>query len=246
MDSSTRSEGVRLATLLPDAHGVLVRRENRFLATVDIMPPGERGVPVHVHDPGRLKELLYPGNEVLLRRAPSPARKTSWDLVAARRDGVWVLVNASYHRAVASEALRRGLVPGIVPGDRLEAEVRRGDSRLDFRTVGSCGTTWVEVKGCSLVQDGLALFPDAPSLRASRHARELATAARDGDGAVMLILVLGPAPYAFSPNRETDPAFFDAFYDALDAGVRAVALGISYDGSHLACTGTVPVLSRCR
>ena len=85
-----------------DASGVFKERPNRFLGVVDIDQPRKAaGVHVHIHDPGRLKELLYKGNKVLLRHARTSNRKTDWDLIAAKYSDGWVLVNSSYHRAGA-------------------------------------------------------------------------------------------------------------------------------------------------
>lgn len=68
-----------------DARGRFVERVNRFLGTVDIgSSPEGTGEEVHVRDPGRLEEILYPGNDVLLKRADREDRKTDWDLIAGR------------------------------------------------------------------------------------------------------------------------------------------------------------------
>ena len=57
--------------------GVFIDRPNRYLANV--MIDGEIVV-VHVHDPGRLKELLYPLNKCLVKYVSGEKRKTKWDI----------------------------------------------------------------------------------------------------------------------------------------------------------------------
>ena len=72
--------GIRAIEIKGDTEGRIVRRENRFLCTVSL---GGTEVLAHLHDPGRLRELVYPGAEVLLRRAPGDKRRTEWDILAA-------------------------------------------------------------------------------------------------------------------------------------------------------------------
>ena len=86
-----------------DYEGVLRTRPNRFLGLVDIIT--DSGVlpnqQVHIHDPGRLKEILFPGNRVRVLQASNPKRKTQWDLIAGYCDQQWVLINSKYHRRIA-------------------------------------------------------------------------------------------------------------------------------------------------
>ena len=94
------------ATIRCDAGGVLVERSNRFLAIVDIEGADDSSRQMaHVHDPGRLLELLYPGNRLLLRRAVNPLRKTAWDVIAARHGDDWILIHSGFHRGIATRFL---------------------------------------------------------------------------------------------------------------------------------------------
>ncbi len=232
---------MRLVRIPPDTNATFLGRRNRFLAEVSIAGSGP--LLAHVHDPGRLTEILYPGNDVLLRHVPSPSRKTEWDVIAGKVDGSWILVNASYHRAAAQALLGAGCIPGLVTGP-IRAEVPLGESRMDFCIAGEGHATWVEVKGCSLARDGVALFPDAPSKRATRHVRELIRARERGDGAAVLVLIFGHGVRVFSPNGETDPEFYAALHDAIGAGVSVYPLLCPYDGEWVSYRGMVPVLGR--
>ena len=46
---------------------------------------------------------------------------------------------------------------------------------------------WLEVKGVTLETEGVAMFPDAPSLRALKHVEELITAWENGYEAGILL-----------------------------------------------------------
>jgi sugar fermentation stimulation protein A len=188
---------------------------------------------VHVPDPGRLSELLFPGARVLLRRAPRSARrKTAWTLMAAgdpNGDG-WVLTNTFLHRPLAEELLRLPDGP-FGSRKRVRAEVNVGGSRLDFLLTGPAGLRrFVEVKGCTLVRGGVGLFPDSPTVRGRRHMDELRRLAGTGAEASVLFLLFGSAALV-GPNRAADPGFSASYWRAVDAGVTVHVRRIGYDGT---------------
>ncbi len=210
-----------LIDILHDIAGVFVERKNRFLGIVNA---GGSDIYVHIHDPGRLKELLYPGNEVLLKKASSPGRKTKWDLIAAKHHGSWILVNSKYHRYIAERILAMHF-----PGYSITAEVKIGNSRIDFLATGQERIA-IEVKGCTLERKGIALFPDAPTKRGARHVEELIRFSTHGR-AMLLILAFVTNSTCFLPNEETDPYFSSLFWKALRSGVGVKIPVLKYDGS---------------
>ncbi|MCK5346454.1 MAG: DNA/RNA nuclease SfsA, partial [Candidatus Heimdallarchaeota archaeon] len=148
-----------------DAEGVMVSRPNRFLALTDIhMKNGtiQKNQRVHVHDPGRLKEILYPGNKLRLQYRSNPKRKTQWDVVAGYFHRRWVLINTQFHRPISELLLRNYGKMFLQDIQEITPEVTVDHSRLDFVVTDSSGLrTGIEVKGCTLVQNRVALFPDA-------------------------------------------------------------------------------------
>jgi sugar fermentation stimulation protein A len=65
----------------------------------------------------------------------------------------------------------------------------------------------LEVKSCTLVEEGTAMFPDAATARGLRHLNELARLARQGERAGILFVVQNPNARRFLPDVHTDPAF---------------------------------------
>ena len=228
----------RLFDLPADASGVLISRDNRFLAVVDVNGVREE---VHVHDPGRLKEILYPGNDVLIRSVDKPGRRTRWDLIAGRVGDDWILVHSGYHAEISRRILED---PNLTPFPHFQierAEVRFGSSRLDYLLSDGRRQMVLEVKGCSLTIGSTALFPDAPTVRGSRHLRELISLHDKGYLASLMVLVLGPRPEEFMPNHTTDPDFSRAFHEAVNSGVEVRAVRIIYDGSTVFVGSGVPI-----
>lgn len=195
---------------------VFLARPNRFIAQVRI---GEREERVHVKNTGRCRELLIPGAPVWLAEGQNPARKTRYDLVAVQKGELLINMDSQAPNRAAAEALPR-LFPGVTD---IRPEAVFGESRLDLFARNGGRGLFVEVKGCTLEEDGVALFPDAPTQRGIKHLRELENARRAGFDAALLIVIQMKGPRLFRPNRRTHPAFADALAHAAAAGVRVLA-----------------------
>lgn len=194
-------------------------------------------------DPGRLKELLIPGKRVWIRYAASPARKTDWSAVLVESPDGQGLV--SVDTTMPNRLIRRALEGRALDefdGWELErSEFALGSSRIDFLLgrgspagrgpdVGSTANRKLalEVKSVTLVEAGVAMFPDAVTARGARHVRELAEVAGtvDEDGraweAAILFVLQRDDAHRIEAARAIDPDFADALSRARDAGVRVL------------------------
>ncbi len=219
--------------------GELVRRENRFRATVRV-----DGVEVAAHIPntGRLEELLAPGAPVYLRPAARPGRITAYDLILAAHSGVLVSVDAGLPPRLIEEAWRLGLLAPFRAYSTIRREVPCGHSRLDLLFEGNPGMCWVEAKSVSLARDGIGLFPSAPSERGRRHVHGLTDLAREGQATAVVLVARRPDTRAVAPNDETDPRFGDALRAAGAAGVQVLAYNCAVSLEGIAIASAVPVL----
>lgn len=200
--------------------GTFLSRPNRFIAMVDI---NGRTVRCHVKNTGRCRELLVPGARVFLSASDSPGRSTSHDLVAVMKGDLLVNMDSQAPNPVAAEGLR--LIPGFEDVTEIRREFSYGDSRIDIMAIAPGRRILVEVKGVTLEEDGVCMFPDAPTERGRKHIRELMRAADDGWEACILFVVQMEGMERFEPNRATDPAFAEALSEAAAAGVRIIAYG---------------------
>ena len=202
--------------------GIFIARLNRFVARVEIDGAAQT---VHVKNTGRCAELLVPGNTVFLEKSDNPNRKTAYDLVAVeRRDAAGkklINMDSMAPNAMAAEWLAGGAL-GEISG--LRAEVRVGESRFDFAGEQDGRPMLVEVKGCTLEAEGVARFPDAPTLRGLRHVRALARLAGEGYRCVVLIVIQMKGVRVFRPNWDTQPEFGEALIEAARAGVELIAM----------------------
>lgn len=201
-------------------------REIKALSSQPRSQPRPRPLEVHCANPGRMREILRPGAELILERASGGGRRTEWTLAAAHRHGNIVPLISARASALAGALV----LPVLYPGAELESEKTLEHSRIDWR-IREDGETWLEVKACSLVEEGRGMFPDAPSQRAVKHLGELVRAAGRGARAEVLFMVMNPSARVFSPNPHTDPAFTLALADAVRRGLGVRAVSVSTDSA---------------
>ena len=219
-------------TIIP---GKFLARPNRFIAHVETAA----GLQVcHVKNTGRCRELLVPGATVYLEESANPGRKTKYDLVAVENGRLLINMDSQAPNRVAEEYLPQ-LFPGLTSYRRERAW---GSSRFDFY-VEAAGDRWfMEVKGVTLEEDGVALFPDAPTQRGVKHLWELVRCQEEGFRAYVLFVIQMEGIRYFTPNRRTHPEFAQALEGAAAQGVRVEAVDCHVTPSSL--TPGAPVALR--
>ncbi len=182
----------------------------------------------HVHDPGRLTELLVKGRKVLFNESRG---KLDYYLRAVKADDEWVLIDTAQHSKIAMELFKK--LPNFSDVQEIKKEVSIGKSRIDFTLDG----TPLEVKGVTLVKGDIALFPDAPTERGVRHVQEIID-----HGGIILFLIFREAKF-FSPNQHTDPKFTRKLSDARSNDIQLITVRISFDGEMLYYEGNIPLFN---
>ncbi len=214
-------------------------RPNRFIAVVRLADGAEETV--HVKNTGRCRELLLPGAAVILSESDNPARKTRFDLVAVlkeREAALPLLINMDSQ--IPNDAAAEYLAAQS-PLARIRREVTHGDSRFDFYIEEGERKRFIEVKGCTLERDGIALFPDAPTERGAKHLRHLAACLAEGYEAEVLFVIQMKGVTEFRPNDTMDPAFGRALRDAAAAGVAVRAVDCIVTERTITVDAPVPI-----
>ena len=215
--------------------GVFLARPNRFVAHVRI--DGETEI-CHVKNTGRCRELLVPGCTVWCQRSSNPNRKTKFDLIAVQKGDRLINMDSQAPNATAKEWLAGG---GLGDLENLRAETVQGDSRFDFSFVKDGMQCFLEVKGCTLENDGVCAFPDAPTERGAKHLRGLTELARQGCGAYVLFVIQMTDVKSIHPNDATDPAFGAALREAAEGGVQVLAVDCRITPESMTIGDFVPV-----
>ena len=216
--------------------GRFLLRPNRFIAHVEV---DGRVEVCHVKNTGRCRELLVPGAPVYLEKSTNPARKTRYDLIAVRKGGLLINMDAQAPNKVFGEwAAAGGFRPDLAA---LRPEYTWEDSRFDFRLETAAGVHFVEVKGVTLEENGEARFPDAPTERGAKHLRGLLRAVEQGYEATACFVIQMKGPRVFRPNDRTDPAFGEALRRAAAGGVQVLAVDCRVEPDLLVIDAPVPV-----
>ncbi|MBO8141171.1 MAG: DNA/RNA nuclease SfsA [Firmicutes bacterium] len=228
------------------------RRANRFTVEARTAPSDPRAVrcgsarptPLRLHLPnsGRMRELLVPGTLGLASVERRSGRRTDGTLLLVRYRGRWVSVDAHMPNRLMSRCLETGYLPPFRHYRSWRSEVRWGRGRVDFLLDGQ-PPCLVETKSCNLVENGLALFPDAPTGRGTRHLSELAQAVRDGYRAAVVWFVQRDDARSLAAHRDADPAFADALALARACGVEAYAYRCQVRPEGVTVLDEIPVLS---
>ncbi len=197
-----------------------ISRPNRFIAHCIV--DGEEVV-CHVKNTGRCKELLVEGYRVYLTKSDNPARKTQYDLVAVQKGDMLINMDSQAPNQLAYEWITAN------SNAALKREVTFGGSRFDLYFEDGDRRGFIEVKGCTLERNGIAMFPDAPTERGIKHIRELIKAKESGYEAYILFVIQMKGVTEFRPNAKTHPEFAKALRDAHDAGVGILAYDCKTD-----------------
>lgn len=215
--------------------GRFISRPNRFIAHVEV---DGRTVVSHVKNTGRCRELLLPGARVFLEYHPEAAegkRKTAYDLIGVYKGDTLINMDSQAPNRVAWEWMQTAEAAGVLAGEpakarisNLRREVFHGDSRFDLAfTLETEGRepqeAFMEVKGVTLEEDGVAMFPDAPTERGIKHLHGLARASETGYLACVLFVIQMKGVHRFTPNYATHAPFGEALKQAREAGVRVLA-----------------------
>jgi len=218
--------------------GTFLRRENRFACLVKL---GRRTETAYLPNSGRLETVLLPGRKVFVVERGSPSRTTKYDLVVAAVDGGFVSVDDRLPAELVNDALVKGTLSPFAHYSTIRREVARGRSRLDFLVSSRVSECFLEVKSVTLVQDGVARFPDAPTLRGRQHMQSLIWARKEGYQAAVVFVVQREDAESFSPNDDIDPDFGQAVRLAHRAGVGLYAYRCEVTPQEIELTGQVPV-----
>lgn len=212
-------------------------RPNRFIAHVELNGSKET---VHVKNTGRCAELLKTGARVYVQESMNQERKTKWDLISVEKDGRMVNMDSQIPNQVVREWIEQGNLAENVT--LIRPETTYGNSRFDLYIEAGEKKIFIEVKGVTLEQDQVAMFPDAPSDRAVKHLNELCHAVKDGYEAYVFFVIQMKDIRYFTPNKKTHPAFCEALKQAKASGVHILAYDCYVTSDSIIIADKVPVV----
>ena len=197
--------------------GIFKTRPNRFIAEVEV--DGKLEI-AHVPNTGRCRELLVDDAVVWLKPSDNPNRKTRFSLHFVENKGALVSLYSQQANSIVYDAIVDGKIKELSGYSIHQREKTVDNSRIDIYLASENEECYVEVKGVTLIIDGEARFPDAPTERGAKHLKELIKLKKEGIRCCVFFLIQHPIGKFFRPNWENDPNFSQTLNDAYDAGVE--------------------------
>lgn len=201
--------------------GIFLARPNRFIAQVLI--DGKEEI-VHVKNTGRCKELLLPGVKVILEDCShNPNRKTKYSLIAVWKQNMLVNMDSQVPNEVVFNALKENKIQELKNLRYLKREVTFNNSRFDIYFEDEKQKGFIEVKGVTLENNHISMFPDAPTERGAKHVLEMIEAVNQGYKGTIFFLIQMKGPQSFKLNWEMDRKFSEAIKLASENDVKILA-----------------------
>lgn len=188
--------------------GTFLSRPNRFVVWMDI--DGKK-VKAHMPNPGRMRELLFPGTVLYAVPHARAGSATAVRVIGCEREGEVIPLDTAHANDVAEWLVNHGKIPGWEDCHVARREITMGDSRFDLLLTDGKEEFPVEVKSCTLFGKRGAMFPDAVTARGRKHILHLGEIGKSGRRSGLLVLVQWDRAEWFLPDYHTDPDFAEAF-----------------------------------
>ena len=198
--------------------GIFLKRVNRFIAHVLINDKIEI---CHVKNTGRCEEILINGNEVYVQEFDSDKRKTKFDLISVKKGNRLINIDSQVPNKMFYEWVKEGNL--FEDLKVLKSEVFYKNSRFDFYVEHLNKKVFVEVKGVTLENDNIVLFPDAPTSRGVKHLNELISAKQEGFDAYVVFIIQMNGVKHFTPNYKMHKEFGETLVKCKQNGVNIIA-----------------------
>jgi len=220
--------------------GILLKRYKRFLA--DVRLDNGRIVTAHCPNTGSMTGCSESGQPVYLSLHDNPKRKLNytWELIEMPTSLVGV--NTLVPNRLVFQSAAAGLISELAGYETVEREVKIGNnSRLDLRlSNGETDRCYVEIKNCTLVDDGVARFPDAVTARGLKHLKELESLVDSGCRCVMFYFIQRMDARIFKPADQIDPDYGNGLRRVVNRGVEILAYDVSIDLSGIKLNRKIP------
>lgn len=208
--------------LPPLVEGRLIKRYKRFLADIELADGSM--VTAHCPNSGSMRGCAEPGAPVWISQSDNPKRKLKYTWEVIRTTASYIGVNTLVPNRLVRDSIKNGLVAELSQYTKVRSEVKTSDhTRLDLMLEDGAGSRcYVEIKNCTLVEAGMAMFPDAVTTRGQKHLEELVMLKGRGHRAVIFYLIQRMDARQFTPAAAIDPEYAKKLAWAADKGVEII------------------------
>ncbi len=209
--------------------GTLIRRYQRFKADVKLR--NGRVVTALCPNSGSMKSCSEAGRPVYLSRSDNPKRKLKYTWEMIDMPSSLVGINTHVPNRLVKESIVRDEIKELTGFEQVRSEVKYGEnSRIDLLLEGpEERRCYLEIKNCTLIESGIACFPDAVTARGLKHLVELQNEVRRGNRSVNFFLIQRMDAERFRPADHIDPAYGKELRKAVKNGVEILAYDVHID-----------------
>ena len=233
-----KPSGYRLPPLI---RGTLIKRYKRFLADIKL-DSGEL-ITAHCPNSGSMKGCAIEGAPVWLSVSDNPKRKYkhTWELIQSPSSMIGI--NTMVPNRLVKRAVENDLIDELRGYETVQAEIKTSDhTRLDLmlesKKKRKC---YVEIKNCTLVEEGVAMFPDAVTTRGQKHLEELENLVSKGHRGVIFYLIQRMDARLFKPADAIDPVYGEKLRQVIKNGVQIVTRDVMIDQKMICIGRSIPV-----
>ena len=224
----------------PQVRAIFLSRPQRFLAKMEFFDGSQ--TLAYCANSGSMTGCLVTGSPALLWDSEEPKRKRLFTWRAIELDGVWVGTDTHFANRIVEEALLQLLIPGLTCYDKLERErILEIGHRVDFLLTEASGVCYIEVKSATIVENGVARFPDSITPRGLKHLEGLTRKAEEGHRVVLIYLIQRGDVESFTVSNTHHPAYAEAFKRAVKAGVETIAISVTVNVEGFSRPRVLPV-----
>jgi sugar fermentation stimulation protein A len=199
-----------------------IERENRFTL---LLKKSGNTFRAYIPNTGRMEEFLV--NSGIFFVSPCMTDKFRYRVVSTLYQDNYVLLDTLKTNHLVNLLIEKRHFPFLEDVKYVEREQSFGNIRLDFLLHrNKKSPILLEVKTCTLCHNGVAMFPDAPSLRALRHIDNLRRLAAQGYGTRMLFITPNRTAKMFIPNFHTDYNFTLKFLEQQSVRFNAYKISL--------------------
>ena len=227
--------------LPPLITGKLIKRYKRFLADIEL-ETGEK-VTAHCPNSGSMKGCAIPGSQVWLSESDNSKRKYkyTWELIKAPQ--TLIGINTQIPNKLVKQAIENDLIEELSGYENIKAEVKtsshtRLDLLLEKEDKKKC---YVEIKNCTLVENGVAMFPDAVTTRGQKHLDELEHLVLEGHRGVIFFLIQRMDANLFKPAAMIDKVYAQKLKKVTENGVEIIVRDTMIDTKMITVRNCLPV-----
>ncbi len=217
----------------------LIKRYKRFLADV-VLTDGST-MTVYCPNTGSMRSCSTPGSRVMISKSNNSKRKYQYTLEVIDVGTGWIGINTSLTNSIVAEAIGLGIIDELQDVDAIHTEVKTSaHTRLDLMVEKGDKKIFIEIKNCSLVEEGVAMFPDAVTSRGTKHLLELAELVRQGNDGIIFYLVQRMDAQLFKPAAHIDPVYAETLQKVRRQGVKIAVYQAKADESGIEVTRKLP------